>query len=30
LPDTHFVSQNAIRSVAQPLKPHNISINRIK
>ena len=26
-PDTHFVSQNAIRSVAQPLKPHNIPIN---
>ena len=29
-PDTHFVSQNAIRSVAQPLKPHNIPINSVK
>jgi len=29
-PDTHFVSQNAIRSVAQPLKPHNIPINSEK
>lgn len=29
-PDTHFVSQNAIRSVAQPLKPHNIPINSLK
>ena len=29
-PDTHFVSQNAIRSVAQPLKPHNIPLNSVK
>ena len=29
-PDTHFVSQNAIRSVAQPLKLHNIPINSVK
>ena len=28
-PDTHFVSQNAIRPVAQPLKPHNIPVNSI-